>query len=297
MERLSRLPSLTGLRSFEAAARLKSMTRAAAELEVTQGAVSRSIRALQAELGFPLLAKSKPSLLLTPLGEVVFAELNYFFEQIKKVLDRVRHDEQARTLRIDVLPTFGLRLLIPRLPEFKKEYPDLQLDVVVGEGPINFDDGNVDVGIRYGKGDWPRTKSYRILEEELIVVCSPALLKNGEIDPSQVRADQLIRHTTRLEAWGEWFESLHLAPRQAAGLGFEHFFLVIEAAVVGIGYALLPRFLIREELADGRLVVASSHTLRREKGYFLICSPDQQHDPRVVGFRRWLHQQLRNEPF
>jgi LysR family glycine cleavage system transcriptional activator len=288
---------LAGLRSFEAAARHKSMTRAAAELNVTQGAISRSIRALQSELGFPLLAQSKPSLQLTPLGEAMFAELTYSFDRIRKVLGRLRNEERERTLRIDVLPTFGLRLLIPRLPEFKRLYPDMQLDVVVGEGPINFDDDRVDVGIRYGKGDWPQTKSYRILEEELIVVCAPGLLRTGEIDPAQLRADQMIRHMTRLEAWGEWFESLHLAPRQAAGLGFEHFFMVIEAAVVGIGFALLPRFLIREELADGRLVVASSHTLRREQGYFLMCSPEQQHNPRVVGFRRWLYQQLQNEPF
>jgi LysR family glycine cleavage system transcriptional activator len=219
----------------------------------------------------------------------MFAELTYSFDRIKRVLDRLRNEERERTLRIDVLPTFGLRLLIPRLPEFKKLYPDMQLDVTVGEGPINFEDDRVDVGIRYGKGDWPQTKSYRILEEELIVVCAPHLWKNGPIDPAQLRADQMIRHTTRLEAWGEWFET--------AGLGFEHFFMVIEAAVVGIGYALLPRFLIREELADGRLVIASPHTLRREQGYFLICSPEQQHNPRVMGFRRWLHQQLRNEPY
>jgi LysR family glycine cleavage system transcriptional activator len=297
MDRASPFPSLAGLRSFEAAVRLGSMTKAATELQVTQSAVSRAIRTLQAELGFPLGAKTKPALELSPLGETVFAELHYSFDRIKKLVERLKDEENSRSLRINVLPTFGLRLLIPRLPDFKARYPDMQIDIVVGEGPIDFGTDRVDVGIRYGRGDWPRTKSYRILEEELIVVCSPALLKEGEIDPAQLRSDRMIRHTTRLEAWGEWFESLHLAPRQATGLGFEHFFMVIEAAVVGIGYALLPRFLIREELAEGTLVVASSHTLRREQGYFLMCSPERQSDPRVLAFRRWLHQQLQNEPF
>ncbi|MCB8822259.1 LysR substrate-binding domain-containing protein [Microvirga rosea] len=297
MDRPTLFPSLTGLRSFEAAVRHGSMTKAAAELDVTQGAVSRAIRALQAELGFPLLAKTKPALELTPLGEAVFAELHYSFDRIKKLMERLKAEEDSRALRIDVLPTFGLRLLIPRLPSFKAQYPDMQIDVVVGEGPIDFSNDQVDVGIRYGKGDWARTKSYRILDEELIVVCAPSLLNEGEIDPTQLRSDQMIRHTTRLEAWGEWFESLHLPSRQASGLGFEHFFMVIEAAVVGIGYALLPRFLIREELAKGTLVIASPHTLRRQQGYFLMCSPERQADPRVLAFRRWLHLELQNEPF
>jgi LysR family glycine cleavage system transcriptional activator len=296
MENVSSFPSLAGLRSFEAAVRLKSMTRAAAELNITQGAVSRAIAALQAELGFPLFSKTKPSLELSPVGEAVFTELHYSFDRIKKVLERLKDEERSRSLRINVLPTFGLRLLIPRLPDFKAQHPDMQIDIAVGEGSIDFSTNQCDVGIRYGKGDWPHTKSYRILEEELIVVCAPTLLKSEVIDPSQLRSDQMIRHTTRLEAWDEWYESLHLPPRQATGLGFEHFFMVIEAAVVGIGYALLPRFLIRDELAKGSLVVASPHTLRREQGYFLMCSPERQADPRVSAFRRWLSLELQNEP-
>lgn len=290
------LPSLTGLRSFEAAARNKSMTKAAAELNVTQGAVSRAIAALQADLGFPLFARTKPFLELTPLGATVFAELQYSFDRMRMVLDRIKSEQESRALTINVLPTFGLRLLIPRLPRFKELYPEMQVDVVVGEQPIDFAGTSADVGIRYGKGDWPRTKAYRILDEELILVCAPHLLEGRrKIEPGRLLPGQLIRHTTRLEAWPEWFESLHVAPPVPAGLGFEHFFMVIEAAVVGIGFALLPRFLIRKELAEGALVVASPHSLRREQGYFFLCSPERQSDPKILAFRRWLDAELQNE--
>jgi LysR family glycine cleavage system transcriptional activator len=297
MDEVSSFPSLAALRSFEAAVRHRSMTKAAEELNVTQGAISRAIRGLQSDLGFPLLARTKPILELTTAGERVFAELNYSFDRIRKILGHLKSEEESRALRIDVLPTFGLRLLIPRLPRFREQYPDLQIDVVVGEGQIDFTEDRADVGIRYGRGDWPRTKNYRIMDEELIVVCAPRLMgRQDELDPAKLRPDQMIRHTTRVEAWGEWFESLHLAPRDATGLGFEHFFMVIEAAIVGIGYALLPRFLIRKELSEGSLVVASSHSLRREHGYFLVCSPERQLDRRVLAFRRWLQEELQNDP-
>jgi LysR family glycine cleavage system transcriptional activator len=261
------------------------MTKAAEELNVTQGAISRAIRGLQSDLGFPLLARTKPILELTTAGERVFAELHYSFDRIRKILGHLRGEEESRALRIDVLPTFGLRLLIPRLPRFREQYPDLQIDVVVGEGQIDFTEDRADVGIRYGRGDWPRTKNYRIMDEELIVVCAPRLMgRQDELDPTKLRPDQMIRHTTRV------------APRDATGLGFEHFFMVIEAAIVGIGYALLPRFLIRKELSEGSLVVASSHSLRREHGYFLVCSPERQLDRRVLAFRRWLQEELQNDP-
>ncbi|WP_210496888.1 LysR substrate-binding domain-containing protein [Microvirga antarctica] len=292
---MSQMPSLAGLKSFEAAARNKSMTKAAAELNVTQGAISRAIGSLQADLGFPLFSRTRPVLELTPLGETVFAELQYSFDRIKNVLARIQNEQNGRALHINVLPTFALRLLIPRLPRFREQYPDMQVDVVVGEQAIDFAAGPVDVAIRYGTGDWPRTKSYRILDEELIVVCAPWLLEErAEIDPTQLRPGQLIRHTTRLMAWSEWFESLNVTPPIPAGLGFEHFFMVIEAATVGIGFALLPRFLIRKELADGALVVASPHTLRREQGYFFLCSQERLLDPKIVAFRQWLHAELQD---
>src|SRR3954471_7559478 len=146
---MTHLPSLAGLRSFEAAARHKSMTKAAAELNVTQGAVSRAIAGLQSDVGFPLFARTKPALELTPFGEAVFAELHYSFDRIRNVLDRIKSEQESKALTINVLPTFGLRLLIPRLPHFKELYPDMQIDVIVGEQPIDFASGQVDVGIRY----------------------------------------------------------------------------------------------------------------------------------------------------
>ncbi|GAU86081.1 LysR substrate-binding domain-containing protein [Bosea sp. BIWAKO-01] len=286
-------PSLNGLRSFEATARLGSMTRAASELGVTQSAVSRALSLLQAELGFPLFLRTKPSIQLTSSGEAIFVELRHSFDRMRTLLARLRQDQNAYGLTINVLPTFALRFLIPRLPAFKAQHPDMQVDIVVGEQAIDFALDAVDVGIRYGNGDWPGVKTYRILDEELVIVCAPRLLEGrAAIDPGALRPEQLIRHTTRIEAWPEWFENLHLPTPTPAGLGFEHFFMVIEAAVVGIGFALLPRFLIRRELENGALVIASPHILRREQGYFFMCSPLRRSEPKILAFRRWLQGEL-----
>lgn len=290
--------SLSALRSFEAAARHQSMTRAAAELGVTQGAVSRAVAALQAELGAPLFYRTRPRLALTEEGEQLYAEVRFVFERIRAVAARIRRKRAGSELRISALPTFGLRFLIPRLPRFQASHPDIQVDIFVSEQVIDFSVDPIDVALRYGDGVWPHSKAHRLMDEELVLVCSPARLAafGDEIAPDQLQPKHLIRHTTRLEAWGEWFAhcGVESAP-EASGPGFEHFFLVIEAALVGMGFALLPRFLIRNELQDGALAIASAHTLRRRQGYYLLCAPERHADANILSFHRWLQSEMQRD--
>ncbi|SEB90061.1 LysR family transcriptional regulator, glycine cleavage system transcriptional activator [Rhizobiales bacterium GAS188] len=289
------LPSLSGLRSFEATARHASMTKAAEELGVTQGAISRAVQALEADLGCPLLRRSRPKLFLTEIGHLLYSEINHSFDRVAVVIGRVREQQRGGQLAINSLPTFAARYLIPRLPRFQARHPEMQVDLTTSENRIDFAVESIDVAIRYGLGNWSQTASMRLMDEELVAVCAPELLARhgGELGPGTIDPRQLLRHTTRMAAWDEWLKAVGAdASVEPRGPGFEHFFMVIEAAVSGMGFALLPRFLIARELADGSLVIASRQELRRQQAYYLLFATERRFDPKIVALIRWLKDEV-----
>jgi LysR family glycine cleavage system transcriptional activator len=292
---LRHLPSLSGLRSFEATARHASMTKAAEELGVTQGAISRAVQALEADLGCPLLRRSRPKLFLTEIGHLLYSEINHSFDRVAVVIGRVREQQRGGQLAINSLPTFAARYLIPRLPRFQARHPEMQVDLTTSENRIDFAVESIDVAIRYGLGNWSQTASMRLMDEELVAVCAPELLARhgGELGPGTIDPRQLLRHTTRMAAWDEWLKAAGAdASVEPRGPGFEHFFMVIEAAVSGMGFALLPRFLIARELADGSLVIASHQELRRQQAYYLLFATERRFDPKIVALIRWLKDEV-----
>ncbi|SED34232.1 LysR family transcriptional regulator, glycine cleavage system transcriptional activator [Rhizobiales bacterium GAS191] len=289
------LPSLSGLRSFEATARHASMTKAAEELGVTQGAISRAVQALEADLGCPLLRRSRPKLFLTEIGHLLYSEINHSFDRVAVVIGRVREQQRGGQLAINSLPTFAARYLIPRLPRFQARHPEMQVDLTTSENRIDFAVESIDVAIRYGLGNWSQTASMRLMDEELVAVCAPELLARhgGELGPGTIDPRQLLRHTTRMAAWDEWLKAAGAdASIEPRGPGFEHFFMVIEAAVSGMGFALLPRFLIARELADGSLVIASRQELLRQQAYYLLFATERRFDPKIVALIRWLKDEV-----
>jgi LysR family glycine cleavage system transcriptional activator len=289
------LPSLSALRSFEATARLGSMTKAAEELSVTQGAISRAVQALETELGCPLLLRSRPKLHLTETGHLLYSEINHSFDRVAVVIRRLREQQRGGQLAINSLPTFAARYLIPRLPRFQAQHPDLQIDLTTSENRIDFAVESIDVAIRYGLGNWSQTASLRLMDEELVAVASPELLARhgGELSPGTIKSSKLLRHTTRLAVWDEWLRAGGAdGPIELTGPGFEHFFMVIEAAVAGMGFALLPLFMIERELREGTLVIASHHRLRRQQAYYLLFAAERRFDPKIVALIRWLKDEV-----
>ena len=292
---LRHLPSLSALRSFEATARHASMTKAAEELGVTQGAISRAVQALEADLGCPLLRRSRPKLFLTVVGHQLYSEINHSFDRVAVVVGRLREQQRGGQLAINSLPTFAARYLVPRLPRFQARHPEMQIDLTTSENRIDFAVESIDVAIRYGLGNWSQTASLRLMDEVLVAVCSPELLAHhgGALGPTAIDPHLLLRHTTRTAAWDEWLAAIGadvaIEPR---GPGFEHFFMVIEAAVSGMGFALLPRFLIARELAQGSLVIASPRELRRQQAYYLLFASERRHDPKIVALIRWLKDEV-----
>jgi LysR family glycine cleavage system transcriptional activator len=289
------LPSLSALRSFEATARHASMTKAAEELGVTQGAISRAVQTLETELGCPLLLRSRPKLHLTETGHLLYSEINHSFDRVAVVIRRLREQQRSGQLAINSLPTFAARYLIPRLPRFQAQHPDIQIDLTTSENRIDFAVESIDVAIRYGLGNWSNTASLRLMDEELVAVASPELLAEygGELSPETIEPRRLLRHTTRLAVWDEWLKAVGVRESvELTGPGFEHFFMVIEAAVAGMGVALLPLFLIERELRDGTLVIASARRLRRQQAYYLLFASERRFDPKIVALIRWLKDEV-----
>jgi LysR family glycine cleavage system transcriptional activator len=286
------LPSLNALRAFVAAGRHLSFTRAADELHVTQGAVSRLVKQLEADLGVSLFHRGPRGLELTEAGAAYLPPLTEAFERMQAATKLItRSTRPANRLAITMLPTFAMRWFMPRLADFHQLNPEIAVDVTSADRPVDFASEPVDVGIQYGSGQWPAELHTEFLFPETVtLVASPALLKSKPLQKAEdVKRHVLLMHSTRPEAWAEWFASAGLKGNASRGPAFEHFFMSIEAAVNGLGLALVPEFFVVQELRDGRLVEPlPNFRLQRPGGYYLLCLKGREREPAIRGFRNWL---------
>lgn len=287
------LPSLNALRAFAAAGRHLSFTRAAQELHVTQGAVSRLVKQLEADLGVQLFQRGPRGLELTAMGAAYLPALTDAFDRLTAATRLVaRAGRPANRLTITTLPTFAMRWFMPRLADFQRLHPEIAVDVTSADRRIDFAREAIDVGLQYGAGDWPdELEATFLFPETVILVGAPALLKSRPVKrPEDIRRHALLTHSTRPEAWAEWFGQAGLKqPVAQQGPAFEHFFMSIEAAVNGLGLALVPDFFVATELRDGRLVEPlPSQRVRRPGGYYLLHLKGRAREPAIGAFRDWL---------
>jgi DNA-binding transcriptional LysR family regulator len=291
------LPSLTALRAFEAVARHMSFTEAAVELNVTQSAASRQVRTLEEALGTALFIRAKKGLELTEEGRVYAQELKEALDRMElATLQAATYEKGGGVLTIGVLPTFCTRWLIPRLSSFYAAHPKITLNMISSDGPLDLSAGGFDLALRYGTGDWPGLTAYRLpLSETMVVVCSPDLM-NGPHPlnhPRDLRHHTLLRHSTREGVWRQWLREADVdGVDPDHGPGMEHFFMVIQAVLAGLGVALLPRFLIEDELAVGTLISPFDTSIVCEGGYYLICYSNRSALPKIKSFRSWIFAEM-----
>lgn len=286
-----RLPSLNAVRSFDAAARNLSFTLAARELCVTQGAVSRMVQALENDLGVALFRRIGRNLELTPAGAAYHPHILEALDRIAAATRSIRRMEGGGVLSFSVLPTFAMRWLVPRLHRFQQLNPDILVDITTSERLVNFSAESIDIGIRYGLGHWPNTEATLFMHEDIAVFCSPKLLKTGRLlrGPADLAGHRLLQHTTRPDAWQQYFRANGMpSPDISQSPGFEHFFMLIEAAAAGMGVVLLPLFLARDELASGRLVMPFDRTLRNERAYYIAHAPGAGRTRKIRLIKEWL---------
>ena len=289
------LPPLNTLRVFEAAARHLSFTRAAEELNVTQAAVSHQIKALEERLGITLFKRMNRALMLTDAGQAYYPAIREAIDAIRQATERLYELESTGTLTVTMLASFAAKWLVPRLGRFRARCPDIDVLLSTSSKLIDFQRDDVDIGIRYGAGEWPNVISEKLFSEDLFPVCSPALL-DGAI-PLREPAD-LAHHMLLQDAgmdWRTWLIAAGIGDVELHfGTSFIDSSLALQAAMAGQGVALGRMALVADDLAAGRLVRPFQISLPSNFAYYIVCSVHTGESPKIKAFSDWLKDEARN---
>ncbi|WP_438863214.1 transcriptional regulator GcvA [Neptunicella sp.] len=292
-----RLPSLNSLRAFESAARHLSFTRAAEELFVTQAAVSHQIKALEDYLGIKLFLRKNRSLLLTEEGQGYFLDIKDVFSGLHDATQRLLARGSKGTITVSLPPSFAAQWLVPRIHDFSKLHPDIDVRIKA----VDFDEGfltdDVDVAIYYGRGKWPGLYSEKLHTEFLTPMCSPLLIQSGK--PLQqlddLRNHNLLHDNSR-QGWKDWIRYFDVKGVNVNhGPIFSHSMLVLQAAAIGQGVALGHSILARPEIAAGRLICPFAEKLVSRHAYYFVCHQSQAELGKIVAFKDWLLSQVVQE--
>lgn len=288
-----RIPPLNPLRVFEVVARTQNLTTAAQELHVTQSAVSRQIAALEGYFGVELFRRERHGVALTRTGQSYAEQVVPAFEAIAAATERLVKSTRQGALRVRTYTTFAAKWLIPRLPEFKRLHPDIDVRITNGVPDVDFDRDAVDVAIQYGDGRWPHLAADLLFKDEIEPVCSPRYLAGQDAagrDPRLLLQQRLLVSHYRRSDWDDWLLAHGLA-EQAGGaerMTFSSSVLTWQAALDGLGVAIGQKALLLPELESGQLVRPFRRPLRRDRGHYLV-RPQVQRASRAVGdFRDWL---------
>jgi LysR family glycine cleavage system transcriptional activator len=286
------LPTTAALEAFESAAFHLSFTAAGRELHVTQGAISRQVQSLEEHLGVPLFVRERQRIRLTPAGEHYLQHVRGAFDRLEAAALELRALRRGGgVLRLALLPTYGTRWLIPRFPSFADAHPDVVVHFTTRLQPFDFAGEDLDAAIHYGEPHWPGAHLDPLMDEDVVLVCSPAWRKkHGVKAPADLRRATLLQMSTRPNAFDDWFaaKGVHGIDGRR-GPRFEHHQMVLQAALAGLGVAVLPVFACDEELASGRLVeVFADSRVRTGKGYWLVYPERRANLPALVAFRAWL---------
>jgi DNA-binding transcriptional LysR family regulator len=275
--------------AFDAVARTGSFTAAANELNLTQGAISRQVGALENQLDVVLFKRIRKTIQITDAGKIYAQEIHAALQAIRKASLNAMTDPLIGTLNLAILPTFGTRWLMPRFPAFLEEHPDITVNFVSKLSPFDFQSENLHAAIHYGSPDWPGTDSTFLMSEEAVPVCSPEVLREHPMATTgDLKKIPRLHLLTRPEAWENWFEENELEPPKDRGMVFEEISIIAQAAVAGLGVALLPKFLIHSELDRGELVVIFDRPLHSDSGYHLITPRSHSDYAPATAFRDWL---------
>lgn len=290
-----RLPPLNALRAFEAAGRHLSFTKAAEELHVTQAAISHQVKALEETLGIALFRRLNRRLVLTDSGQRYLPPLSEALDMIQRATDRLRTYDDSGALRISVLPSFAAKWLLPRLPRFREQYPEIDVLLSATERLADFARDEVDIALRYGSGVYPGLHADPLMHDEIFPVCSPKLLEG----PHPLTHPENLKHHTLLHDevrgteddpdWRYWLNAAGITDVDPErGPGYNQSSMVIEAAIAGQGVALGRSSLTLDDIAGGRLVQPFGPKLTSTFVYTVVAPEETAELPKVRCFREWI---------
>jgi len=283
------IPSTMSLLAFEAAARHLSFSKAAADLHLTQSAVSKQVAGLEGMLGVSLFQRERQRLRLTEAGHMLQARIPAILDQAEAaMLEVIASNGQGGLLQLAVVPTFATKWLIPRLPRFIAANPHTTINITTKTEPFDFAGTHLDAAIHYGAPNWPNAACDYLMGEECVVIASPELAQQLK-EPADVRNTTLIHQSTRPNAWRDWLAHVGVqAPGYDQGPRLELFSMIAQAVRAGLGIALVPQFLVAEELAAGQLVMPFREKLVTDFAYYLVYPHHKATLSSLKAFRGWL---------
>ncbi|HSC99545.1 MAG TPA: transcriptional regulator GcvA [Casimicrobiaceae bacterium] len=284
------VPPMQALRAFEAAARNRSLTRAADSLNLTHGAISHQIKALETTLGVRLIERAGRGIRVTEEGEQLATRLRGALAEIADALREAAERSNPRRLRVSATPSFAARWLLPRLGSFLTQHKDIDLDVRSSMALVDFRRDDADVAIRHGFGSWPDVHSELLMSDTFFPVCSPRLPKRPA-RPADLANHTLLRADD--EAWKPWFDAVGLDwPEPARGPIFNDSALMMQACAEGQGVALARSSLIGHDIRNGVLMRLFDIDVPAPRRYYLVYPPRLAGSPKLALFRRWLEDEI-----
>ncbi len=300
-----RLPSLDLIRGFEAAARQMSFTRAAAELHVTQSAVSRQIKTLEDHLGTKLFTRLNRALKLTAEGDALYVTAQSVMRQLEEATARLSARDDDPLLTVTTTVSFAALWLVPRLAHFRKARPGIDVRLAATNETSNLGRDRIDVAIRFMEPRAAPAGAIPLTGEEVFPVCSPALLRDRArplIKPPDLARHVMLHYDDPAGQWPwlnwrQWLDALHLPELRSAGVAhYSHYDQLIQAAIAGEGVALGRTPLVLRFLKSGALVAPFQDRVAATREYFIIVAPHAAARPQVQRFVAWLQQEIRREP-
>ncbi len=289
------IPSTSMLLAFDASARTGSFTQAAKELHLTQGAISRQVAALEDQLDVILFERHGKTIELTDTGKTYAREVHTILQSLRSATLNAITNPLNGILNLGILPTFGTKWLMPRLPDFLKQHPDITVNFTTKLTPFELKQEDVHAAIHFGLPDWPDSTATYLMGEQIIPICSPGYFKQHKPRTAADFADLTLLHiASRPHAWRDWFAAQEQTFNNPPGMLFEQFSILTQAAVVGLGAALLPKFLIQNELERGELIqllpTSSTPASTDDDGpaYYLMSTEDRKNYAPLKAFRAWL---------
>ncbi len=282
------LPSIAALLALEAVARLGSASAAAAELNLTQGAVSRQLQALEGQLGVALLIRDKHRLRLTPAALDFVAEARLALHRLADASLTLRANPTGGSLNLAILPAFGMHWLAPRLAKFASLHPEVTVNLSTRLKPFDFEANTFDAAIHYGRQDWPGVAYLKLMDEDILAVAAPSFAALPEA--KAILTLPLLQLESRSGDWGRWLAHHGQPAARPPAMRFDQFATMQQAAVHGMGAALLPQFLIERDLAEHRLIPLFGPAIRALGAYYLVWPIDRPPRAPLTSFRAWLAQ-------
>jgi len=285
-----RLPPLSALRAFEAAARHLSFTRAAAELGVTQAAISHQVKLLEDQLGQPLFRRLTRRLLLTDAGQTLWPGVRDGFDRLAEAVQKVQSNRDGGVLTLSLTVSFAARWLVPRLGHFLKAHPEIDVKLTTTDRMVDFTREDVDAAIRHGAGDWPGLESWRVLSPAYTALVNPKLLRDVKLEqPGDLQRLPLLVESDDNVSWRTWFQKAGRAWRPNGRLiEFDTTQMAVQAATEGLGVALGPPEYFYDELESGRLIQPFEISVTTDEAFFLVCPQGRAEEPKIKAFRDWI---------